>query len=96
MVILGVSTLIILTVGLVLPIWGFLIRFSYAGKLCSGDYYEKDDHPKPYLWATGDWIYTVVILHLSLLFTACCCFIAINVRSPETGRYRPMEGQNNL
>ena len=89
MLILGVSTLIILTVGLVLPIWGFLIRFSYAGKLCSGDYYEKEDNPKPYLWETGDWIYFVVMLYLItlfLLFTACCCIIVIIVKNPEAGR----------
>ena len=88
-VIFGIYVFICVIIGLVVPIWGFLIRFSHTGKLCSGDYYEKEDHPKPYLWETGDWIYFVVmvwLIGLSLLFMLCCCFIAIAVGSQETGR----------
>ena len=88
-VIVAIFGAIMLIVALVLPIWGFLIRFSHTGKLCSGDYYEKEDHPKPYLWETGDWIYFVVMLYLItlfLLFTACCCIIVIIVKNPEAGR----------
>ena len=41
---------------LALLVWiviGSILRFSTAGKACSGDYYDGSDAAEPYMWQTG-------------------------------------------
>ena len=33
-----------------LLLYGIIIRETRADEACSGDYYEGEDEPKPYLW----------------------------------------------
>ena len=55
-------------------IWGSIIRWGEPGRTCSGDFYEGEGKPEPYLWKTGRFLKIyLIILYIGWGFIACCC-----------------------
>ena len=46
---------------------GVIVRETSDGAACSGDYYEGDDEPEPYLWQEGKLIRFTVYAYLFII-----------------------------